>query len=303
MADVPLRVTSGVVILDVGTLRVALDDGARVTPLWPAVWTPAEGDRVQLLIVDGVTIAIGPVAVAPRPLAGTVSGAASAGLIPVTTSIGTIQTRYSGTAPAIGTAVILLWHGSTPVLLPGALAPTVAPAIPTSPDAPVPPPVGPTSGTAPITALGSGSWQVGGDWTWPGTRVIQYRSGSAPENRGGWWYGDAPSVVAGRHITAARIRLGERLRIGSYNAAATLHLYLHANRTRPGGDWARTAGPVDVTLAANGPARWVDLPAGWGQAIADTGGGIAVMGAPYVGVAGTDSSDPASGQLALDWTA
>ncbi|NKY08955.1 hypothetical protein [Cellulomonas hominis] len=301
MAEVPLRTSPGVVTTEAGARKVVLDDGTRLAPLWPAT-VVVDGDRVQVLLVDGTAHVIGPVVPAPRPISGTVAGAAAGGYVPVTTSTGTVQARYAGTAPASGTLVGLIWQGgAAPFLLPGTLAP-IATDPQSTPDLPAPPPTGPDSGTLLVPAAGSGSWRTGG-WGWASSSdVVQ---GGSPyvsqDSRGGWWYGSAPQALAGRTVTGLRIRLSSRLRIGSYNSAAALHLYRTTDTARPGGDFNRAAGPHDVALAAGANWQWVTLPAAWGQALVDGGGGIGVQGSPYAGLVGA-GSDPESGQLAIDWT-
>lgn len=303
MAETPVRVSAGTVTTAGGARVVVLDDGTRLTPLWPAMVVLVDGDRVQVVLVDGTAVVVGPVVPTPRPISGSIAGAASSGLIPVTTTAGTVQARYAGTAPAIGTLVGLVWQGggAPPFLLPGTLAPVSTDPQP-PPDVPAPPPSGPDSGTLLVTAQGSGSWRTGG-WGWASsTDVVQ---GGSPyvsqDSRGGWWYGDKARALTGRPITGCRIRLGARLRIGSYNAAAVVHLYRTADGSRPGGELNRVAGPYDVTLAAGAGPGWYGLPASVGQALVDSGGGLAIAGSPYAGVAGV-SDDPESGQVALDWT-
>lgn len=301
MGDIPLRTSAATVTTtDAGARVVVLDDGTRLTPLWPSATVIYDGDRVQVILIDGVAHVIGPVVPAPRPVSGTIAGGASSGTVPVAVPGGTVQARYTGTAPAIGTLVALIWNGTTPLLLPGVLAP-----IPTDPQpappAPAPPPSSAESGTLLVAAAGSGTWRTG-SWGWASsTDVVQGGSPYASQDsRGGMWYGDAPRVLAGRTITGFRIRLGARLRIGSYNSAATLHLYRTADSSRPGADFSRTAGPHDVTIGPNAPADWVALPPSFGQSIVDAGGGIGISGSPYAGFVGV-GGDPAAGQLAFDW--
>jgi hypothetical protein len=295
-----LRASAGTVATTDKGRVVVLDDGTRLMPLWPSMVTLTDGDRVQVLLVDGTAHIIGPVVATPRPISGTIAGAASSGVIPVSVPGGTVQARYAGTAPAIGTLVGILWHGTTPFLLPGALAPIASdPQLP--PPTPAPPPTGPTTGTLLVPAIGSGTWRTGG-WGWASSSdVLQ---GGAPyvsqESRGGWWYGSAAQAIAGRTVTGARIRLGARLRVGNYNAAAVLHLWLTTNATRPGADFARIEGPFDVALAPGAGPQLITLPTTWGQAMANLGCGIAVQGSPYAGVLGV-GSDPESGHVSLDW--
>jgi hypothetical protein len=109
--------------------------------------------------------------------------------------------------------------------------------------------------------------------------------------------------LAGATITRVRFRVPQRRTVGSYNSALTLHLYAHTSPGRPGGDVTRVSGPTDWSV----PAGWnpspgdgfIDLP----TSIASTliaGGGISISGDPYLSFVGKPS-DPASGQLLIDW--
>ncbi|MFD6093969.1 hypothetical protein ACFWGN_17785 [Oerskovia sp. NPDC060338] len=293
-----VRLRAGVVVPAGAGFAVNVD-GAAPPVSWPAGYIPTAGDAVRVLMVDGSAVVMGPVITTGlRPLTGTVQGAATAGIVPVTTDAGVLQCRYVGTAPTIGALVRLDWQSTSPWIWPSAAATVPAPTPDPGGGTPPPPPTT-TSGTLTITATDSGAWQVGGTWAWAGNDVIQYRYGSARENRGAWFYGNGAAQLAGATITGARIRLGARLRIGSYNAAQALHLYRHTNAARPAGDVARVAGPHDITLTPNAGPQWVTIPTAWGQDLIN-GGGIAVAGSPYVGITGVDA-DPASGQLQLDW--
>lgn len=295
-----VRLKAGVVVTVDGQSGFAVNvDGALPPVTWPAGYIPAVGDPVRVLMVDGDAVVLGPVIRdGLRPLTGTVQGAATSGTVPVTTTAGLLQCRYVGTAPSIGALVRLDWQSTAPWIWPSAAA-TIPPPVPGGGGATPEPPPTSTSGTLTVTAIDSGSWQVGGTWAWAGTDVYQYRYGSSRENRGAWFYGNGAAQLAGATITGARIRLGARLRIGNYNGSAVLHLHRHTNGARPGADVTRVAGPHDITVGPNAGPGWVDIPTAWGQDLI-TGGGIAVAGSPYVGIAGV-GSDPASGQLQLDW--
>lgn len=296
-----VRLKAGVVVTLDGVPGFAVNvDGSLPPVAWPAGYIPTAGDAVRVFMVDGAAVVWGPVITAGlRPLTGTVQGAATSGTVPVTTDAGVLACRYVGTAPAIGALVRLDWQSTSPWIWPSSAA-TVPPPDPgTGGGSAPPPPPTTTSGTLTITATDSGSWQVGGSWGWAGNRVIQSAYAGSRENRGAWFYANGAAQLAGATITAARLRLGARLRVGSYNDAQPLHLYRHTNASRPGGDVTRVAGPHDITLAPNAGPQWVDIPVAWGQDLI-TGGGIAVTGSPYVGITGVDA-DPASGQLQLDW--
>jgi hypothetical protein len=300
VGDLPVvALKAGVVVFSAEAGFGVNIDGSAPPVSWPAGYIPTPGDPVRVLMVDGMAVVMGPTLTSGhRPLTGTVAGAATAGTVPVTTTAGPLTCRYVGTAPSIGSLVRLDWQSTSPWIWPSTAATIPPPEPGGGGSTPTPPPVT-TSGTLTVTAIDSGSWQVGGSWAYQGTDVVQWRYGSARENRGAWFYGNGVAQLAGATITGARIRVGARLRIGSYNAAQTMHLYRHTDASRPGGDVARAAGPHDIILPAGWKADWVPIPTAWGQDLI-SGGGVAVAGSPYVGITGV-GSDPASGQLQLDW--
>lgn len=305
MPEVPVRLSAGVVV-DEGGLRVALDDGVRVSPLWP-LWSLAAGDRVQVLLVDGVASVLSVVASVPREPVGSVDGAPSGGLVPVAVTSGTVMARYTDPAPAVGTLVRLLWGAAVPVILPGELVPVASDPDFTSP-APAAPPGVEASGVQAFTAIDSATWNASqGSWSVTHAASVVQGSWGGVTYHGHWFYGAAPTMLAGRTILRARVRLPQRLAIGYYNAAATLRLWGHSNLTRPAGDVSLTTGPHDHTappVSTPWPRwdgdPWVDIPPAMAQAIVDTGGGLSLLGAPYAGVAGVPT-DPTSGQLELTW--
>jgi hypothetical protein len=300
VGDIPaVRSFPGLVVAGSGGGLAVNVNGTTPPAQWPAGYIPTVGDAVRVWMLDGTAQVIGPVISGQRPGEGTVSGAASSGKVPVSTSVGTVQARYSGTAPSVGQLVFLDWQMTTPRILAGVAAVTPAPE--PEPDPAPPPPPKPKTGTSKYSAVDSRTYQVGSGWGFRGMSVVQWRYQSGlRENRGAWFYGNAPTQLGGRDVYGLRIRVGARQRIGSYNSALQAHFYLTSNRTRPGGDTTRVGGPVSANIPANATPRWYTLPHAWGQYIADNGGGIAIVGAPYLGFNGIDV-DPASGQLAFDW--
>jgi hypothetical protein len=279
--------------------------GGAVNPvLFPAGYIPTAGDVVTVLRIGDRMYVHGPVSSAPRPITGTVAGAPSGGRIPVDVTVGPspIQCRYSGTPPATGSLVFLDWQATTPrIMSSNAAEPEPAPAEPPPAETPPPPRQTTQTGTDRFAAVDSGTFQVGSDWDYWRKDVVQWRYGSNRENRGAWFYGVAPTRLKGRTIPLASIRLPARKRIGSYNDALTAHLYLISNPHRPGGDTNRIAGPHDIVIPAGFGGGWFSIPASWGQTLANSGGGIAIVGEPYLGFEGIED-DTASGQVALDWS-
>lgn len=287
---------------------VRAEDGALYgTPLWPANYCPTEGDNVSLLVQGGAAHVLGPVSLTPRADTGTVTGPAASGMVPVSlTGGGSVSARYIGSALSVGTAVALLWQGSYPWIF-GSAAPVTPPAAPPqTPADPAPPPAA-SSGTLTVPATQSGSWRSLDGWGTSSSRpasigvssVVQGTYTSSPYS-GAWFYGAQLQQLAGAAVTAIRLRLPARIRVGSYNSALPAHLYAHTAGSIPSGDVSRVAGPADSTVAAGYTGRWVGLPVEWAAALL-AGGGVGMYGSPYLALVGLDA-DPGSGQLSLDWT-
>lgn len=294
-----VRQITGVVVAVGSDLRVNVN-GAELSLPWPAGYIPTAGDLVSVDIVDGRGRVTGPVIRGTtRPLMGT-AGTAAGGLVPVTTDAGEVSARYMGTAPVAGSLVRVDWQSTQAWIFPGAVAAldSEAPASGATPPS-APPSTG--SGTLPVPALASGTWSSVGVWdSYYGTNVTQGAWGGRSYT-GAWFYGTKPSQLRGKTITAARIRLGARVRQGNYNAALTLNLYRHTSNSRPSGDVSRVAGPHALVLPVNAPAGWHDIPVAWAQAVVNSGGGFGVAGGSYGGVLGI-ADDASSGQLALAWS-
>lgn len=306
MADAPIpvvRVLPGLVVPRAG-VSGAFDvvvNGARPQVMWPAGYIPASNDAVRVLLVDGQAQVLGPVIDGQRPGSGTVAGAASGGLVPVDTASGTLNARYTGTAPSLGTLVFLDWQMTTPRVMPGAAASLPTPDAPEAP-APPPPPPSSTGGALSVAALDSGTWSSRGVWDGYYASHLTQGSYGGRTYSGAWFYGDAVRQLEGRTITRLQVRLGARRRMGNYNSALTLNLWLHGNPTRPGGDVSRLDGPFPVAISPNAGPQWVDVPAAWGTHMATSGGGLGISGGSYGGVTGV-GADPASGQMTIDWRA
>lgn len=297
-----VRTVPGQVVSDgAGGLAVNVN-GATPAATWPATYIPQVGDAVRVIVLDGRALVLGPITSEPRPATGTIDDVPVDGLVPVSTSLGIVQARYVGSDPTPGDLVRLDWQSTQPWVWPGVVAPVPEELDYTQPDAPAAPPAVPSSGTLTLTALDSGTWNAAySAWSsFHGTNVVQ-GTWSSQAYRGAWFYGSQAQAIAGKTITAARIRLGARLRIGSYNSGLSLQVYHHASGTRPSGDVARDSGPVSIALGVNEPAGWFLLDTTLAALLVSAGGGIGIAGGSYGGVAGI-GTDPASGQIQLDWT-
>lgn len=218
-------------------------------------------------------------------------------------SVGAIEVTAaynSGLTLVGGDTVRLMWQGRVATVL-VKLTSYVAPPVP-APGTTAPPPANST-GELPVFATDSATWVPGlGVWNaWAGGRQSVYQgSYSGHTMYGSWFYNGATRQLAGATIDRVRFRAPKRLSVGSYNAAGTMHVYVHGSDTRPGGDVARISGPYDISIPAHWQGDFVDLPPTAGDAL-KSGGGISIAGEPYMGLAGK-AEDPSSGQLILNWS-
>ena len=220
-------------------------------------------------------------------------------------SVDYTATFLSAYTPTVGDRVRLLWQGRD-VTAVGKVG--VTPAIILPPSGTPPPPPTKASGTFSAPAIDSATYWSGGGWDSirPGGGIVSQGTvyGTSAVVTGSWFYGNTMAELAGASVSRIRFRVPQRRTVGSYNSALTLHLYAHTSPGRPGGDVTRVSGPTDWSVPAGwnpDPANgFIDLP----TSIASTliaGGGISISGDPYLSFVGKPS-DPASGQLLLDWS-
>lgn len=211
------------------------------------------------------------------------------------TYLATFVTSYT---PVVGDEVRLSWAGSATPTIIGKIASTAAPP-PPPPPLPPPPPA-PVTGTSTYWPTDSNTyWGPGGWGSWAGGRgrVYQGNYGSG-DVYGAYFYGGAPTQMQGRSIDRLRLVLGNRLYVGNYNAAATIHIYATANSSRPGGNITAVGGPVNVTAWPGQGQADYDITALAGHL--QNGGGIAIFGNPYAGFMGIPEQ-PDAGRLVFDW--
>jgi hypothetical protein len=198
-----------------------------------------------------------------------------------------------------GDVVALDWKGATITALFVVTDYVPPPAVSTGTTAPPP---ASSSGTLAAYATDSATWVPGlsawNAWARGGQNVYQGSYGGY-SMFGAWFYNGATKQLDGATITRVQFNVPKRLTVGSYNSAGALHLYTHNADNRPGGDVTRVSGPFDIPLQPGSQGGWVDLPTVVGDTL-KTGGGIAVMGDPYMGVVGK-AEDPTSGQLLIQW--
>jgi len=305
VADLGVNVRPGVVVAAGTALAVNVDGAVYASPWWGS-YVPVERDNVRVLLCAGEATILGPTITGPRAMTGTVAGTASVGLLPVTIGTDTIQCRYVGTAPSIGSLVLLSWESTTPWVIAAAAAYTPpgtfgGSSAPSAPSATM-------SGVLHMPAVTTGSYRSADGWGSPGSRggmslsaVVQGTApGSSYAYSGAAFYGAQANQIAGATWDTAQIRLGQRLEVGSNNSALTLHVYVHTSPDKPSGDVSRVAGPYDYTIAAHAGAQEIGpLPSGCYNTLA-ANGGISITGSPYLGIVGLDV-DPASFQLDVGW--
>lgn len=281
--------------------------GNTIQAKWNDPIVVSEGDTVLVQFGTGRTQALNSATVVgrmtsrARPERGTVSVVPPSS--PTVTITGQDGITYSATfvtsyTPVVSDEVRLSWAGSNIPTIIGKIASTSAPPPAPPPVAPPPPPA--TTGTSAYWATDSNTyWPPGGWGSWAGGRgrVYQGNYGSG-DVYGAFFYNGGPTQMSGRTIDNLRITLGNRLAVGSYNSAATIHIYATSNAWRPGGNITTVGGPVNVTAwAGQGYADYnITALAGHLQA----GGGIAIYGSPYAGFMGIPEQ-PDSGRLTFDW--
>jgi hypothetical protein len=294
----------GTVVRDDDGRLVVATGGVVIPARWADPVVVDEGDAVLVVLAGGPTgqseaIVQCRVTARPRPGQGEVTEVpVGSSTIVVATAEGTVQARFVASySPTLGDVVALSWEASQATVL-GEVGSVPAPTPPPAP--PKPPPPKPQTGVSWFTAIDSGTARVGGSWNaTAGQNLWQGSWPGAGNFAGAWFYGSAPRSLIGRTITRVRLHVGARRRMGNYNATIPLHLYLHNQAVRPGGDVIRIAGPHDIQMPPNWGGGWVDIPTGWASTLV-LGGGISIAGNPYGGVQGR-GENPQSGVLEFTW--
>ncbi|WP_309076010.1 hypothetical protein [Paenarthrobacter sp.] len=242
----------------------------------------------------------------PRPSSGQITAVGVDELLFAGDDGGVYATkRYLGAVSdyAVLDPVQLIWTMGNPTVL-GIIGEVAVP--PPAPPPPPPPVI--STGTEVLTATASDTFGVGGWGRWAGGGEKVY-SGSygGYTLTGSFFYGAPRPALQGKTVTAIRFRVPQRLAVGNYNSAATIHLYAHTSQARPGGDVARVAGPFDISVTAGQGPSWVNISSAHPDfvGIANTlaaGGGISFAGDPYTGWT-SRLTDPLAGQIELDWSA
>lgn len=308
MAAIPggnTRRTFGTAFWD-GSKWFAEVGGNLLTCRWLDPIQPLQGGNIVVDITtdergQSSALVIGGYTDQPRPSTGAVLAVGVSEIVVAAEDGITYTTdRFIGSY-AIDDLIYITWDAAKPTIIGKIPTITVTPPANT----PKAPGGGDITGTHRTAAIKSDTYGVGGWGRWAtsqrgGEDVYTGNYGAGPLS-GSWFYGAGNTVLAGRTVLAARFRIPGRLRVGSYNSPATIHLYAHTSQNQPGGDVNRTVGPFDVSVAPGAPPQWVTLPSSF-HAVLVAGGGISITGDPYAGFA-SRLKDPDSGKTEFDWSA
>jgi hypothetical protein len=234
-----------------GTLLTVDVGGGRIPVLPLGSYLPEVNEPVWVAFIDGQPYLAGPTKA--KPGQGTVTSVAS-GFVTLSTDFGPVTVPYdSRLAPSAGQLMKLSWQG-------GGFAIAIMSANPTPPT----PPTGGGGGAIihvdTFSALDAGSYQ-GGRW-W------QAEVWASDNNLGAWFYG---SKIADTIPAAAIISRVEFFASMKQVQGFSPNFALHADRSKGGAPslGATTA----LSVAAGG---WMDLPAGFGNALKLGGGSFGV---------------------------
>lgn len=294
MANTPVQMLTGTIV-DTGTGLGVNVRGSVIAAAWVAGYVPALGDMVRVLVIDSLATILGPVHASARPLSGIVSAAGNG-----FATVDGISARYMGSAPAAGTRVRLDWATSVPWILGAVTDLPPAPADPVAPTSTPAPPATSDTGVLTVAAGWSGSYRPAPYSKWESdvdVRQGAYGGGVAYQGVWGGYSQAALKSLQGKTITKVQLRVGSRLRIGSFNSPLTLHIY--RSSTTGKGNPNTADGPYDESIPANASARWLTVSNSLGNALKN-GGTVSIQGGSYGGVKGR-SSDASSGTLKISW--
>lgn len=290
-------------VTTVDGVRMVTAGGGPLLASWADPIVVDDGDSVDVLIYSaGVGQSLvrvtGRSTTQPRTRTATVKTVPAGSPTIVVTAAGVDYDAEPVGGPYVaGDLVHLDWGAGRPRVI-GKVTLTSVPVPP--PPAPEQPPV--QTGQTSAPAVWSRTYWPGGGWgsvAGDGQKVIQ-GTWKGATSTGAWFYGTPFTGLAGRTITRIRFRLGDRLPMGASNDPATFHFYAHTSPGQPAGDTNRVMGPYEWVAAPGQQRVWIDLPIDFAPAII-AGGGIAIAGEPYAGMAGVTAASPDSGSLIFDW--
>lgn len=296
------RRTFGTAYFD-GTTWFANVGGSLLTARWVDPFQAVQGAPIVVDITtdergQSSAFVVGGYTDQPRPSTGTILTLTPDTVIAGSFGGSVVAERLIGTY-ALGDSVYLQWDSDRPTVIGKVPAVTVAPVA-----APPPPPVVVVgTGTTTLRATATDTFGVGGWGRWAtsqrGGEDVYTGSMGGYTVTGSWFYGAPKTELTGVKATRIRFKVPARLNVGA-SGATTINVYAHTNQARPGGDVNRTGSPVTLSIPANFPGGYYDLPTTFAPVLA-AGGGISIAGGPYAGFQGR-LDDPEAGKLIIDWT-
>jgi hypothetical protein len=265
--------------VDTDGVRGVVDVGGGRIPADYSGYLPAVGEPVWVLFINGTATILGPTQL--KPDRGTVTGAPSGNLVPVSTIAGAFSVPYaSGLSLSNGQIVKLGAANGNELFAYAVMSTSPTPATP-----PSPPGGGSSEGFSVFTAIDSGSYQ--GRW-WTGE---VYASNT---NTGAFFYGSKIADTIPDNAAILSIELNCSIRMLQYQAPI---IGYHGSPTKPGGNVS-----IGGAAAVNITGGYVALPTSIGDYLKANAGGIGIATGGY-SILNALAADAQSGALRIRWRA
>lgn len=256
-------------------VRAVVDVGGGRIPADLTGYLPEVNEAVWVLFINGVALVLGPTT--PRPGRGTITGAPSGNLVPVSTIAGNFALPYaSGLSLSAGQVVKIVWND-------GGFVTAVMSTSPPPGTAGGDPGTGGADQIQVFTAIDSGSY----DSRWWTGQVY-----SSDSNIGAWFYGTkiADTIPDGAAIVSVEIYISPVQIL-----YAPPNIGVHGSPTKPGGSvGVSSATPISVA------AGWIGLPNSFGDYLKANYGGIGIAHGGY-SIFNSLAADAQSGALRIHW--
>lgn len=256
-------------------VRAVVDVGGGRIPADLTGYLPEVNEDVWVLFINGVALVLGPTT--PRPGKGTVTGAPSGNLVPVSTIAGNFTLPYAaGLSLSSGQVVKIAWND-------GGFVTDVMSISPPPGTAPGAPGTGGTDQIQVFTAIDAGSY----DGRWWTAQVW-----SSDSNIGAWFYGTkiADTIPDTAAIISVEIYISPVQIL-----YAPPNIGVHGSAGKPSGAVAvSSATPIGVA------AGWIGLPPSFGDYLKANYGGIGIAHGGY-SIFNSLAADAQSGALRIHW--
>lgn len=259
-------------------VRGVVDVGGGRIPADLAGYTPDINESVWVMFLNGTATVLGPTL--QKPGRGTVTGAPSGNLVPVTTTAGDFTIPYAAGLSLSAGQVVKLGAAND-----GLFAYAVMSTSPPPDAAPPSPGGGSIDDTVIFTARDAGSYEPGRGW-WSN------QVWASDAYTGGWFYGSkiADTIPNGASIVKIEIYLA----ISALYFNGPVFGY-HGNGSKPSGALS-FSGLTTQTIAGG----WHTLPTSFGTYLKSNVGGVGVDHGGY-SIYKSRTEDPQSGSLRIHW--